>query len=89
VRDKLLLESNDQGLSRILATPAQEFSALRTSRLRPLPIALAHELAAMSTSPEYRFTLGRLYRALSEAQQAQCQAELARLGRGNQIPDAG
>jgi hypothetical protein len=56
------------------------YSLLQTGRLRPLPVALAHQFAMTKSSDPYRIILARLYDALPSAQQAQCRAELDRTG---------
>ena len=55
------------------------FSVLNAGVLRPLPIALAHMLAARVGSGNHDIpTLNRLYAALPGPEKAACTAEIAR-----------
>lgn len=55
----------------------QEFSLLRTARVRPLAIALAHSLAvAKLGDTDRQVLLGRVFRTLRIGEQIACRGEL-------------
>jgi len=57
------------------------YSVLRSWRVRPLPVALAHQMVRTGGNNPHKVTLLRLCSALSAGQRAECQAELARCSR--------
>lgn len=54
------------------------YSVLQFGTLRPLPVALAHRLAATELDDPYIATLKRLYKSLSSHERSLCLAEFAR-----------
>jgi len=64
--------------AKVEARSVGEFSLLRDAICKPLPIALAHDMAVTKPGDPRMVMLNRLFSRLTWAAQQQCKAELQR-----------